>query len=96
MGGFMNRRKFLETTIVGAGGAISGPLARLSVSQALESHDGYIRPEPNRWVIGTAVVEKVVTLTDGRLVLTSFKNKFSGREYVQSGASSNEIVVVGS
>ena len=87
----MNRRKFLKTTVLGAGGAISGLPGRSAASQALESRDGYIRHEPGRWAIGTSVVEKVVTLSDGRLILTSFKNKSSGREYVQGEALSNEV-----
>ena len=87
----MNRRKFLETTIIGAGGAISGVPGRLSAAQAFESRDGYIRHEADHWVIGTSAVEKITTLKDGRLVLTSFKNKSSGREYVQDNASSQEV-----
>jgi hypothetical protein len=87
----MDRRRFLQTTMLGAGGALSGPQGRLLASQALESSDGYLRHEQGRWVIGTSVVEKVITLDEGRLVLTSFKNKLSGREYIQDGARSNEL-----
>ena len=87
----MNRRKFLETTILGAGGVISGPPGRLSNSPALESRDGYVRHEQGRWVIGTSFVEKVITLEDGRLALASFRNRISGRECIQGSASSNEI-----
>ena len=89
----MNRRQFLETTIIGASGAISGDPGRLSASEPLESRDGYIRREDDHWVIGNSKVEKIVTLKDGRLLLTSFKNKFSGREYVQGGAPSQELRV---
>lgn len=87
----MNRRSFLGTTILGAGGVISGIPARLSAAQAIESRDGYIRHEEGRWVLGTAAVEKVVRLENGRLALASFKNKVSGREYIQGGAVSNEV-----
>lgn len=87
----MNRRRFLGTTILGAGGAISAIPGRLSAAPALESRDGYIRQEEGRWVIGTSAVEKVVRLENGRLRLASFKNKFSGREYIQGGAVSNEV-----
>jgi hypothetical protein len=87
----MDRRSFLGTTILGAGGVISGIPGRLSASEALESRDGYIRHEEGRWVIGTSAAEKVVRLENGRLTLTSFKNKVSGREYIQAGAVSNEV-----
>ena len=57
----------------------------------LTSGDGYIRREDNRWVIGTAMVEKTISLNRGSLTLTSFKNKASQREYVQGGVASSEI-----
>ena len=96
----MNRRKFLETTIIGAGGAISGVPGRLSASEPLESRDGYIRHEADRWVIGNSLVEKVVTLTDGRLLLTSFKNKYlrsrvhPGRCFVTGGPAYRDGQVI--
>src|SRR5215831_4695675 len=57
----------------------------------LKSGDGYIRREDSRWVIGTAMVEKTISLNLGSLTLTSFKNKASQREYVQGGVASAEI-----
>jgi hypothetical protein len=87
----MDRRKFLETTLMGAGAAVSGVPARLVASQALESRDGYIRHQQGRWVVGTSFVEKVITLDEGRLALTSFKNKISGHECIQGSVASNEI-----
>ena len=87
----MDRRKFLETTLLGTGAALSGVSARAVVSPAFESRDGYVRHGPGRWVIGTSCAEKVITLDAGRLALTSFKNKISGREYIQGAASSDEI-----
>jgi len=87
----MDRRRFLGTTILGAGGVISGIPGRLSAGQALENRDGYIRHEEGRWVIGTSAVEKVVRLEDGRLMLASFKNKLSGREYIPAGTVSSEV-----
>ena len=87
----MDRRRFLETTIVSAGAAITGVPNRLGSSPLLESRDGYVRHQQGRWVIGTSLVEKVIALDDGRLSLTSFKNKISGRECIQAGAPSNEI-----
>ena len=67
----MDRRRFLGTTILGAGGVISGIPGRLSAAQALERRDGYIRHEEGRWVIGTSAVEKVVRLENGRLTLAA-------------------------
>jgi len=67
----MDRRRFLGTTILGAGGVISGIPGRLSAAQALERRDGYIRHEEGRWVIGTTAVEKVVRLENGRLTLAA-------------------------
>ena len=67
----MDRRRFLRTTILGAGGVISGIPGRLSAAQALESRDGYIRHEEGRWVIGTSAVEKVVKLENSRLTLAA-------------------------
>ena len=87
----MDRRRFLGTTILGAGGVISGIPGRLSAGQALENRDGYIRHEEGHWVIGTSAVEKVVRFEDGRLTLASFKNKLSGREYIPGGTVSNEV-----
>jgi hypothetical protein len=90
----MDRRKFLETTIVGAGAAMSRVPDRLVASQALESRDGYVRHEHGRWVIGTSLVEKVITLDGGQLALASFKNKTSDREFTQGVALSNEIRLI--
>src|SRR5208283_3033955 len=93
-GTIMDRRKFLETTLMGAGAAMSGVPGRLVASQALESRDGYVRHEQGRWVIGTSSVEKIITLNTGRLAVSSFRNKISGREFIQGGASSNEIRLI--
>ncbi len=86
----MDRRRFLETTVLGVG-AISAISGREPAAQVLESRDGYIRPEADRWVIGTSEVERIVSLKDGRLAQISFKNKRSGREYIQGAAISSEI-----
>ncbi|MGH9455763.1 MAG: hypothetical protein ACRD2O_17530, partial [Terriglobia bacterium] len=42
-------------------------------------------------VIGTSTVEKTVSFDRGGLTLTSFKNKASGREYIQGGVISDEV-----
>ena len=93
----MNRRRFLEATILGAGGTITGLPAfsqgrAFSRGLSLESFDSYLRQEGNRWIMGTSRVEKTIELDHGRIQLTSFKNKISGREYIQNGAVSDEIL----
>ena len=87
----MNRRRFLGATILGAGRVISGIPHRSSAVEEFASRDGYIRHELGRWIIGTSLVEKVVRFDNGRLMLASFKNKPSGREYIQGGVVSHEI-----
>ena len=44
----------------------------------------YINVEPSRWTLGTAAVERVVALEDGKLLLKSLKDKSTGRELVSS------------
>lgn len=48
---------------------------------------------PCTWSMGTAGIEKVVTFSNGKFELTSFKNKNSKqvREYVQGGVASPEF-----
>ena len=41
--------------------------------------------------MGTAAVEKVIALRDGRLLLTGFKNKVSGREMMPGRLSGDEL-----
>ena len=55
------------------------------------SDDGYIRQQGNRWVLGTASVERIVALEDGRLLLKSFKNRRSGHEMVVPGTGVEEL-----
>lgn len=52
---------------------------------------GYIEADGTSWKLGTATVEKVVALRDGRLVLTSFKDKASGFDLAPGDASSSEL-----
>lgn len=87
----MNRRRFLGTTILSVGSALSNIPAFELDAKRLESHDAYVRRENNRWVMGTSIVEKAINLDQGRFRLTSFKNKLSGREYIQGGVISDEI-----
>ena len=57
----------------------------------MAADDGYIKAEGNCWRMGTASVERVVALEDGKLLLKSLKNKVTGRELVPSGATSPEF-----
>lgn len=58
------------------------------------SGDGYIKSEGARWVLGTASVEKVVALEEGRLLLRSFKSRVSGQEMAPGSAPSDEFSVL--
>jgi hypothetical protein len=53
--------------------------------------DAYVRREGMTWVIGTSKAERKISLHNGSLVLTSFKNKLSGREYRDVGPNPAEI-----
>ena len=62
-------------------------IAAVVGSHALaEPSDGYIKREGNAWTLGTATVERVVALEEGRLVLKAFKDKGSGQELSAGGA----------
>jgi hypothetical protein len=87
----MDRRQFLEAAIIGVGGNLSGFPQITPGPSHLESGDGYLRRENGRWVMGTSTVEKTLTLEGGRLVLSSFKNKISGRDYIQDRVVSGEL-----
>ena len=52
---------------------------------------GYIKAEENRWTLGTAAMERVVALEDGKLLLKSFKSKATGRELVADGTMACEF-----
>jgi hypothetical protein len=57
----------------------------------MAADDAYIKAETNRWTLGTATMERVIALEDGKLLLKSLKNKTSGRELVSGGAASGEF-----
>ncbi|MCX7424521.1 MAG: hypothetical protein NTW96_02630 [Planctomycetia bacterium] len=57
----------------------------------MAADDAYIKAETNRWTLGTATMQRVIALEDGRLLLKSFKNRTSGRELVSGGAASGEF-----
>ncbi len=59
---------------------------------SLSSGDAYVRIEQGpgdqrSWVLGTARVEKRLSLDRGRFALVSFLNKRAASEYVQNGSS---------
>ncbi len=61
------------------------------VDAAAAAEDAYIKADGNRWTLGTAVMEQVIVLEDGRLVLKSLTNKTTGHEFIASGAPSEEF-----
>jgi len=56
-----------------------------------ESTDAYVRREGTAWIMGTEKVERRVGLQDGHFLLTSFRNKITGRELRDRGAHPDEI-----
>jgi hypothetical protein len=55
--------------------------------------EGYIKDDGNSWTLGTAAVERVIALEDGKLLLKSLKSKATGREFVTVGVPSDEFFV---
>ena len=89
----MNRREFSKicASAVITGFAFDASLAsgvdqrQAGTSKAesgvRSSGDAYIRREEMTWIIGTSKVEQRISLQNGHLLLKSFKNKISDREY---------------
>ena len=50
------------------------------------SSDAYIRRDGTTWTLGTAAVERVVALEDGKLLLKHFTDKVSGRDLAAEGS----------
>src|ERR1700733_4297704 len=81
----LNRTAF---TAGSQGGEAGSPTGEAGV----QTHDdAYVRREGMTWVLGTSKAERKIALHNGSLVLTSFKNKQSGREYRNVGANPAEI-----
>ncbi len=55
-------------------------LIALGGSVFADSSNGYIKHDGTTWTLGTASVERVVALEEGKLLLKSFKDKASGNE----------------
>src|SRR5260370_20023766 len=65
--------------------------AEVNAAVNLTSGDGFVRSEANSWLIGTALVEKRVSLEHGRFSLASFRNQSSHHEYRDGGPDPDEI-----
>jgi hypothetical protein len=61
---------------------------------ATKSEDGYVSRAGNTWTLGTAKIERKITLSKGRFFTTSLKNKISGRNLVPAGTTSDELRLV--
>jgi len=68
-------------------------VSRSLLAMATAAEEGYIRAEGSQWTLGTATVERVVALEEGKLLLKSLKDKVTGRELISSGTPSEEFFV---
>ena len=99
----MNRREFSK---ICASAAITGFAFDASLASGVDqrqagtskaesgvrsSGDAYIRREEMTWIIGTSKVEQRISLQNGHLLLKSFKNKISDREYRDRGSDPEQI-----
>lgn len=103
--GIMNRRDFTKlcasATVLGipleqatlADNQQPDEMGLSSINNEMEHRylDAYVRRGGMTWTLGTSRSERRIALHNGRLVLTSFKNKVSGREYREAGADPDEI-----
>ncbi|MCL5099094.1 MAG: hypothetical protein M1608_16475 [Candidatus Omnitrophica bacterium] len=70
------------------------PSILVAAERTATSGDAYIRFEGNRWVLGTASVEKTVALEGGKLFLQSFKSKATGLEMTPDNGLSDEFFIL--
>jgi hypothetical protein len=61
---------------------------------AASLHSAVIERRDDAWILDTGLVRKEVRLRSGQLVLSSFRNEVSGREYVAPTQASPEFRVV--
>ncbi len=93
----MNRRDFTKSCASAAmAGIVLHRASFAANSQAVQAGkqpagDAYVRREGMTWIMGTSKAERKIALRNGRLVLTSFKNKRSNREYREVGPDPEEI-----
>jgi hypothetical protein len=93
----MNRRDFTKLCASAAmAKVVLEPTALTQVTGAgknadRQQVDAYVRREGMTWIMGTSMAERTIALRDGRLVLTSLRNKLSDREYREAGRDPEEI-----
>ena len=58
---------------------------------ATDSEDGYVSRKADTWTLGTAKVERTITLSKGNFFTSSLKNKTSGKELLPAGTVSDEV-----
>ncbi|HEY0827326.1 MAG TPA: hypothetical protein VGE40_04475 [Bacilli bacterium] len=74
---------------------IAAVLLGQGAAHAVTSGDAYITYDSptGTWTMGTALGEQKVQFSSGKFLLKSFKNKSSGREYLESGMISEEFSI---
>jgi len=63
----------------------------LAADLVLGTDDAYVRQDGQRWTIGSAKVERVLALEDGRFILKSFRDRVTGRDLTATLASGEEF-----
>ena len=61
---------------------------------AIRSEDGYASRSGHTWTLGTAKIERKITLSEGRFFTRSLKDKLSGHNLVPAGTPSEELRLV--
>lgn len=62
-------------------------------AHTLKSEDAYIHNTPSQWVLGTASMEKTISLDEGRLLATHYRHKTAGIDLLPAAASYDEFFV---
>jgi len=81
----------LERRALAAHARLQLPWRSIQKAEESKRGDAYARREGMAWVLGTSKAERKIAMRQGRLVLTSLKNKRSGREYRDIGTDPDEI-----
>src|SRR5688572_28025658 len=64
-----------------------------SEGRTMTSKDAYIHSTGAKWVIGTDAVERTIEFVDGKLLLTGFRNKITGKDLLPGGKIAGEFFV---